>query len=107
MLTTIEVCQSTVCQNKGSKGVLHRLQKVFQERFTTTYPALEIRTFDCMGDCEQGPIVRVNERIVLRHMDNYKAQQLLEDPASILGDAVDVHAQDTQTFDNIVNGDLF
>lgn len=107
MIEHIQVCQATVCQNKGSKGVLHRLQTVFQERFMEKYPQLVIESFDCMGDCEQGPIVKVNDRLLLRNMDNYKAQQLLEDPETFLHDVVDVHENDHVVFDRIASGDLF
>lgn len=106
-LKKITVCQSTVCQDKGSKGVLHRLEKQYAERFSEVYPDLIIEPGDCQGDCEQGPIVKVNDSILLREVDNQMAQEILEDPDGVLSDLMHVQEDDRETFERIINGDLY
>lgn len=106
MLRKIVVCQNTVCQNKGSKAVLHRLQRVYEERFRSVYPDLQIEAGDCMGDCEQGPIVKINDSFLMRNVDNQQAQQLIENPESVIGEVMHVLEKDRETFDRIINGEI-
>lgn len=101
------VCQAPVCQDKGSKGVLYRLQTVYKDRFTSVYPKLQIVPGDCNGGCEQGPMVKVNDAVLLREVDNQAAQEILEDPSAILGEVVHVLEEDRGTFDRIVSGELY
>lgn len=107
MLRKICVCQNTTCQNKGSKAVLNRLTTLYAEEFTGKYPNLQIEAGDCMGDCEQGPIVKVNDSLLLRGVDNQTAVQLLQDPESVMGQVMHVLEQDRETFDRIIKGELF
>lgn len=60
-----------------------------------------------MGDCEQGPIVKVNDSLLLRGVDNQTALQLLQDPESVMGQVMHVLEQDRETFDRIIKGELF
>lgn len=107
MLRKISVCQNTSCQNKGSKAVLHRLVALQQEEFNGKYPDLRIEGCDCIGDCEQGPIVKVNDSLLLRGVDNQTALQLLQDPQSVMGQVMHVLEQDRETFERIIRGELF
>lgn len=107
MLRRIAVCQNTTCQNKGSKAVLNRLTSLYNEEFKQKYPGLNIEPWDCMGDCEQGPVVKVNDSLLLRGVDNQTALQLLQDPESVMGQVMHVLEQDRETFDRIIGGDLF
>lgn len=107
MLRKVCICQSTTCQNKGAKALMHRLTALYQEQYTAEYPDLRILPADCMGDCEQGPIVKVNDSILLREVDHQKAQQLLADPQSLLGQVMHVLEQDRATFERIINGELY
>jgi len=107
MLRKISVCQNTTCQNKGSKAVFNRLTSLYSEEFKQKYPDLHIEVGDCMGDCEQGPIVKVNDSLLLRHVDNQTAEQLLRDPESVMGQVMHVLEQDRETFDRIIGGQLF
>jgi len=100
------VCQSAVCQDKGSKGVLHRLETVYNERFQEKYPDLRIEVGDCNGGCEQGPIVKINDSVMLRNVDNQTAQQILEDPESVMGDVMHVLQEDRETFERIISGEI-
>lgn len=106
-LRKIVVCQNVTCQNKGSKSVLHRLQTQYEERFQEVYPDLRIEEGDCNGDCEQGPIVKVNDALLLRNVDPQRAQELLERPQDVLGDVMHILEEDRQAFDRILNGELF
>lgn len=106
-LRTIIVCQNETCQARGAKGVLHRLQEQYNNTFSEQYPQLRIQEGDCMGECEMGPIVRVNDSIVLRQVNEALVDQLLQDPESIIGDVMHVLEQDRDTFDRIIRGDLF
>jgi NADH:ubiquinone oxidoreductase subunit E len=107
MLRKISVCQNTTCQNKGSKAVLNRLTALYNEEYQKTYPDLRIEPYDCMGDCEQGPIVKVNDSLLLRGVDNQTALQLLQDPESVMGQVMHVLEQDRETFERIIKGELF
>ncbi|MBI2411376.1 MAG: NAD(P)H-dependent oxidoreductase subunit E [Candidatus Kerfeldbacteria bacterium] len=107
MLRKITVCQNIVCQNKGSKAVLYRLQSEYDEKFRSKYPQLQIQVGDCMGDCEQGPIVKVNDAILLRGADNAMMLRLLENPEEVLGQVMHVLEEDRETFERIVKGELF
>jgi len=107
MLRTIEVCQNITCQNKGSKAILHRLQTLYTEQYASQYPDLRIEEGDCKGDCEFGPIVRVNDSIVLREVEKEQAEQLLQNPESVMGDVMHVLEQDRETFERIIGGELF
>lgn len=107
MLKQINVCQGMMCQNKGAKSILHRLQTQYREHHQTEYANLHIDACECVGDCEQGPIVRVNDSIILRQMDNVKSKQLLEKPSEIVGEIVHVLEEDREVFDRIIKGDLF
>ncbi len=107
MLRKISVCQNTTCQNKGSKAVLHRLTALYAEEFKEKYPDLRIEACDCIGDCEQGPIVKVNDSLLLRGVDNQTALQLLQDPQPVMGQVMHVLEQDRETFERIIRGELF
>ena len=106
-LRKIMVCQNTTCQNKGSKSVLHRLETLYAERFSDVYPKLIISPGDCNGDCEHGPVVKVNDSVMLREVDNQMAEQLMENPESLIGQVVHVLEQDRETFDRIIQGELY
>ncbi len=106
-LRTIMVCQAPVCQDKGSKGVLHRLQTVYKDRFTSVYPKLQIVAGDCNGGCEEGPIVKVNDAVLLREVDNHAAQEILENPSVVLGEVIHVLEEDQEAFDRIASGELY
>lgn len=80
---------------------------VYAERFTAVYPNLQIIEWDCNGDCEQGPVVKVNDSVLLREMDNQRAQQLLEDPEAVLGQVMHVQEEDRDTFERIISGELY
>lgn len=86
--------------------MLHRLENVYAERFTEAYPDLRIEAGDCNGGCEQGPIVKINDSVLLREVDNQTAQRILEDPESVLGDVMHVLEQDRDTFERIVGGEI-
>lgn len=86
---------------------MHRLQSLFEEQYKNVYPGLQIEAEDCMGDCEQGPIVRVNDSFLLREVDNQTVQRLLEHPEEVLGQVMHVLEQDRETFERIIHGDLF
>ena len=106
-LRTITVCQAELCQNRGSKTVMHRLQTRWEELYKDKYPNLRIEAGDCSGDCEWGPVVTVNDSIILRHVDKEMAERLLENPDEMLGEGMHVLEQDRDTFDRIIGGDLF
>lgn len=106
-LRKIMVCQNTTCQDKGSKTVLHRLNTRYVEQYGDMYPDLRIEAGDCNGDCEWGPIVKVNDSMVLRNVDKELVEQLLQHPEQILGDVMHVLEKDRETFDRIIGGELF
>ncbi len=106
-LRKIVICQSDACQGRGSKNVLHRLQSLYADKGKGLYPNLLILTEDNCGDCEQGPIVHVNDSTVLRRVDTAMIEELFKDPEAVLGSVMHVLAEDRQTFDRIVGGDLF
>lgn len=106
-LTTIEVCQAPICQQKGSKTLLHRFHEEYATRFRDAYPELRIVAFDCNGECEQGPIVKINETLLLRHVEKEQVRGMLENPESMIGDVQHVLEKDRETFDRIVDGDLY
>lgn len=95
------------CQNKGSKAVLNRLQNVWKEQYAEKYPTLQIIASDCMGDCEQGPILKVNDSMLIRLADQSTAEQLLKDPETVLGQVMHVLEKDRDTFERIINGELY
>lgn len=101
------VCQNIVCQNKGSKSVLHRLQSLYDEQFKHTYPSLQIVTGECQGDCEQGPVLQVNDSVWLREVSMQQAMDLLQNPEAVLGQVMHVKEQDREIFERIIHGDLF
>src|SRR3989339_347573 len=104
MLKKITICQNTVCQNKGSKAILQRLESLYEEKYKAIYPQLRIERGDCLGDCEQGPIVRVNDAIFLRNVNNQQIQQLLDHPEEVLGTVQHVREQDREIFERILGG---
>jgi NADH:ubiquinone oxidoreductase subunit E len=106
-LRKIVVCQNVTCQDKGSKGVLQQFQTDYDEQYREKYPDLKIEAGDCNGDCEQGPIVKINDALLLRGVDTARAKDLLERPQDVLGDVMHVLEEDRQTFDRILNGELF
>lgn len=84
------------------------LERVYtEEGYYEKHPDLQIEGGDCMGDCEQGPIVKVNDAVLLRHADKEKARQLLDDPEAVLGEVMHVLDEDQDTFNRILSGDLF
>lgn len=85
----------------------HILEEIYADDYEAAYPDLRIESGDCHGECERGPIVRVNDSIVLREVDEEMAQKLMTDPESILGEVMHVLEQDRETFDRIIEGDLF
>ncbi|MCW1930445.1 MAG: (2Fe-2S) ferredoxin domain-containing protein [Candidatus Kerfeldbacteria bacterium] len=107
MLRKIAVCQNTVCQNKGSKMVLNRFQSLLKERYADKYPNLHIVAWDCMGDCEMGPVVKVNDSTLLRLVDQDTVDKLMADPETVIGQVMHVLEQDRETFERIVSGDLY
>lgn len=106
MLRKITVCQNGTCQNKGSKSVLHRLQQLYEEQYQKEYPNLQIQAGDCMGDCELGPIVKVNDSLILRQCEKETMDKLLSDPNSVMGEVMHVLEKDRETFERIVGGEL-
>ncbi len=107
LLRKISVCQNATCQDKGSKSVLTVAERFYDEKMKQDYPELIIESGDCMGDCEQGPVVRVNDTIVMRKVDTDKIKQLLEDPEGTLGEVRHIQEQDRETFERIIGGELF
>lgn len=107
MLRKVCVCQNMTCQNKGSKLVLNRLQSAWKEHYAQKYPQLQIVAGDCMGDCEMGPVIKVNDSTILRLVDTHKVEELLENPEQVLGEIMHVLEQDRETFERIVAGDLY
>lgn len=107
MLRSIAICQSTVCQNKGSKAVLSRAQALFKEKYAEAYPKLLIVASDCAGECELGPIVKVNDSTILREVDQQKIEELFAHPEAVLGKVMHVLEQDRETFERIVAGELY
>lgn len=85
----------------------HIFEEQYEQKFEETYPDLLIESGDCQGECERGPIVRVNDSIVLREVDEQMAEKLMNDPESLLGEVMHVLEQDRETFDRIIQGDLF
>lgn len=106
-LQKISVCQNTTCQNRGSKSILYRLQRMYTDQYAETYPSLCIEAGECMGDCEQGPVLKINDAVLLRNVDNKKAEELLQNPQAVLGEALHVLQEDRETFDRLLNGELY
>lgn len=106
-LRKIEVCQNTTCQDKGAKGVMQYLESRYEEKYKEAYPDLMIIDGDCMGDCEQGPIVKVNESMVLREATKEMMERLLENPEDVLGEVMHVLEQDREIFERIIDGELY
>lgn len=106
-LRKIVVCQNTVCQNKGSKSVLHRLESLYEEQYREQYPKLQIISGECMGECDQGPNIQVNESIWLRDFDTKQAEELMKNPEAVLGQVMHVREQDRETFERIITGELY
>lgn len=106
-LRTIIICQNEACQTKGAKSVQQKLESLYEEEYEETYPDLKIAAGDCMGDCEMGPIVKVNDSIILRNVNEATAEKLLSDPKAVLGEVMHVLEEDRDTFDRIIKGELF
>lgn len=107
-LRKIVICQSLACQGRGSKQVLHRLRDLLEtDVVRKRYPKLIINTQENCGDCEQGPIVYVNDSIVLRRVDADQISELIDNPSSVLGGVMHVLEQDRETFERIVEGELY
>jgi NADH:ubiquinone oxidoreductase subunit E len=107
MLRTITVCQNAGCQQRGSKSVLYWFEKMHEEQYKKNYPTLKIEAGDCGGDCELGPIVRVNDSVVLRYVDKDQVEELMAHPETMLGEVMHVLEKDRETFDRIIKGELF
>lgn len=107
VLRKINICQASTCQDKGSKVILHIVDKLITEEYKEQYAKLQVTTQDCMGDCEQGPIVKVNDSYILREVDNEKIKELLADPEKILSEVSHVQEKDRETFERIIDGELF
>ncbi len=86
---------------------MYRLQTQWEESYKDTYPDLLIEAGDCSGDCEWGPIVTVNDSIILRHFEKESVEELLQNPSQMLGEVMHVLEQDRETFDRIIAGDLY
>lgn len=106
-LKIIEICQSEMCQNKGAKSVKHILETVWKEKYQEQYPDLRIIDGACSGDCEWGPVIKVNDSITLREVDRDMVERLLQDPEVMLGEVMHILEQDRETFDRIIEGELF
>ncbi len=106
-LQTIMVCQAPVCQQKGSKTILLRLHEQYAAHFQDVYPGLQITGGDCGGECENGPVVRVNDVVILKEVDKDRAKMLLESPDVLLGEIQHVQEKDQATFERIVSGELY
>lgn len=106
-LRTIMICQNEICQARGSKKILQYTQKKWSESFSRTYPDVLIKEWNCSGDCEMGPIVQVNDSIILREVQESTIDQLLSDPQRVLGGVLHVLEQDRDAFERIIHGDLF
>jgi NADH:ubiquinone oxidoreductase subunit E len=106
-LRRIVVCQNEECQTKGAKFVQSTLQKRYLEEFDERYPELIIESGDCQGECERGPVIKVNDSIVLREVDKKMISKLFQNPESLLGEVMHVLEQDRDTFERIIKGDLF
>ncbi|MFH1425986.1 MAG: (2Fe-2S) ferredoxin domain-containing protein [Candidatus Kerfeldbacteria bacterium] len=106
-LTSIAVCQNTTCQNKGSKAILQALLDLYEQKYKEQYPELKIIEGDCNGDCEQGPTILVNKSIVVRKATEDTICRLLENPDDVVGELSHVQEEDKETFERIVQGDLY
>lgn len=104
-LRKIVVCKAPECQNKGSKQIKQLLVDLYTNQYTERYPKLLIDDGVCQGDCERGPIVYVNDTVWLSEVDKETAQQLLEEPESLLGDVMHVLEKDRDTFERIISGE--
>lgn len=86
---------------------MHRLENLYSEQYKSQYPNLQIESWDCMGECELGPIVKINDTIVLREVQKEQVDELFSNPEAVLGEVQHVLEQDRETFDRIIHGELF
>lgn len=107
-LRTIEVCQAEGCQAKGAKHVMFRLKNTMETgNGAEKHPDLRINWGGCQGDCEFGPIVRVNDSVVLREVTPDMIEQLIENPDAMMGEVMHVLENDRETFERIIDGQLW
>lgn len=105
-LQSIAICQSEQCQAKGSKHLLKQAERL-QSEYASQYPQLQVRPFDCQGDCDQGPVMRVNENYLVRSTTETQIETLFASPDSVMGELQFVRDGDKEIFDRIVEGGLF
>lgn len=106
-LRRIEVCQDEGCQAKGGKHVMFRLQNLLETEAKGKYPTLQVTWGSCQGDCEFGPIVRINDSVVLREVEPDSMDRLLDNPDTLMGDIMHVLEKDRETFNRIIGGELW
>src|SRR3989339_1573592 len=106
MLRKISICQSASCDHQGSEIIFNRLENLYAEKFREQYPNLIIEKVDCLGDCAQGPIIKINDAIVLRNFEKEKVPLLFENPEAVLGKIMHVQDEDREAFERIIGGDL-
>lgn len=106
-LLKIQVCQAPMCQEKGSKTILHRFHEAYGSKYMNVFPQLQIEAWDCAGECEQGPVVKVNETMLFRQVEKDFVAELFENSAKVLGDVQNVQEKDKDAFDRIIKGELY
>lgn len=107
-LRTIEVCQAEGCQAKGAKHVMFRLKNLMETTDAgNKYPDLRIQWGSCNADCEFGPIVRVNDSVALREVTPEMIEGLIDNPDAMMGEVMHVLENDRETFERIIDGQLW
>lgn len=108
MLRKILICQNTGCQSRGSKLLKHRvLELLDEEGYRKQYPNILVGDWDCSEDCELGPIIKVNDSVLLRHAEKEDIENLFQDPESVLGEIMHVLEDEREAFERIIEGELF
>ncbi len=77
---TFRLCRTLSCDMSGKHRVAHQLESELGIRFGETTPdgMFTLETTNCMGMCDQGPAMMVNDRI-FTHVTPEKVHQIVEE----------------------------
>lgn len=76
----IRVCKSVSCGINGGKGILQAISDLIgvESGETTKDGLFTLEAVECLGHCEEGPVITVNDKIY-GEVNEAKALEIIED----------------------------